>query len=555
MFNPTQNVLATVRKQFQASVPPCSVPSADKAVAMPSPGRRAFLSAAAGTLGALAAGCGRYRSRESKSRPNILLALADDLSWLHTEAMGDRVVRTPNFDRLAREGVLFTQAFTACPSCTPSRSAILTGREIWQLEEGGLLHSTFNPRYVPYTHQLEAAGYHTGYTGKGWAPGTWDAGGLKRNPTGQEFNKRTLAAAPHDGLSKNDYAANFEDFLAARPPGAPFCFWFGSFEPHRDYQDGSGVRSGKTLAQAPVPPFLPASDVVRGDILDYCAEVDYFDQQLGRLIAVLEKSGELDDTLIVATSDNGMPFPRAKANLYDWGVRMPLAIRWPGRVRGLRVVDDLVGHIDLAPTFLEAAGLPISPQITGRSLMPILTGTAHAAREAIYTGMERHTWCRPEGATYPMRAIRTHDFLYIRNFAPDRWPGGNPDFVSSNRTFFGDVDAGPTKKFMEQHATGEFADLFQMAFGKRPEEELYDLATDPAQMRNVAADPAYSASRDKLRSSLEAYLKQTGDPRIAKRDPWQAYVYYQTEGYGASFNRTLSDEVRRKAREKGSRPE
>jgi len=451
--------------------------------------------------------------------------------------------------------VVFTNSFAACPSCTPSRNAILTGRQMWQVEEGGNLHSTYNPKYACYTHLLEDAGYHTGHTGKGWAPGTWDAGGLKRNPVGREYNQRKLTP-PSTGIFDGDYAANFQDFLAARPTGAPFCFWFGCREPHRDYERGYGVRTGKKLADVEVPPFLPDCEEVRGDLLDYYAEVEWFDTQLGRLLAILEQRGERDNTIVVATSDNGMPFPRAKANLYDWGTHMPLAIRWPARVPGGRVVDDFVGHIDFAPTFLEAAGLPPHPQFTGRSLLPSLqssrAGVVEAGRDVVYTGMERHTWCRPEGAGYPMRAIRTGDYLYVRNFAPDRWPAGDPDFVSSNHTPYGDIDAGPTKKYMEAHPSGA---LFLAAFGKRPAEELYDLRTDPAQVRNVAADPSYQEARDGLWKRLDAYLKRTGDPRIAGRDPWQGYIYHQTEGFGSSFNRSLPEEVRRKAREKQSRPE
>jgi uncharacterized sulfatase len=247
-----------------------------------------------------------------------------------------------------------------------------------------------------------------------------------------------------------------------------------------------------------------------------------------------------------------MPFPRAKVNCYDHGVHMPLAIRWGANFPGGRRVEDLVGHIDFAPTFLEAAGVAPPAGTAGRSLLPLLKAD-DPSRDASHFALERHTWCRPDGATYPIRAIRTRQRLYVRNFAPDRWPTGGPDFVSSNRTFHGDVDACPTKSFwVDPVNQRKYPREYELAFGKRPAEELYDVAADAFQVNNLAADPAHQADRQRLWSRLEAYLRQTGDPRIEGRDPWQGYVYHQTTGFGATFNRSLPDEVRRKARELGA---
>jgi len=503
--------------------------------------RRDFLLVAPAVMGA----CARARRRDS--RPNILFAIADDQSWPGAVSPGEGALRTPALDRVAREGVVFTHSFCASPSCTPSRSAVLTGRSVWQLEEGGVLNGAIPAKYPLLTHLLEDAGYHVGYTGKSWAPGNWQAGGLTRHPAGREFNAQRMGPTP-PGIDTRDYAANFGDFLAARRPGQPFFFWFGSTEPHRVYDDGIGRRSGKRLEGVRVPSFYPDVEIVRSDILDYCAEVEWFDSHLDRMLRTLERIGELDNTLIVATSDNGMPFPRAKVNLYDWGVRMPLALRWGARATGGRRVDDFVSHIDFARTFLEAAGVKAPPTVTGRSLLPLLKAP-DPSRDCAFTALERHTWCRPEGATYPIRGIRTRRFLYLRNFAPDRWPTGGPDFVSSNRTFHGDVDACPTKSFLVDPANQrKYARQYGLCFGKRPIEELYDVAADPEQIRNLASDPEYGAARQQLWSRLESHLRQTGDPRIEGRDPWQSYVYHQTTGFGASFNRSLPEEDRRRAR-------
>ncbi len=504
---------------------------------------------------ALAIAAGGPALRGTARRPNILLAYSDDQSYPHASILGDPVVRTPAFDRVAREGVIFTHSYTACPSCTPSRSALLTGRPIWRVGEAGVLYGTLPPEYPLFTHSLADAGYHTGFVGKPWAPGDWRAGGLTRHPIGREYAARP-AENPPQGIDTRDYAANFEDFLAERPPGAPFFFFFGATEPHRDYESGIGNRSGLDPSKVEVPPYLPDAPEVRSELLDYYYEIEHYDRHLGRMLDALERIGELDNTIVVVTSDNGMPFTRTKATLYDSGTRMPTAVRWGRRVRGGRRVDDFVSHVDFAPTFLEAAGLEPSASHDGRSLMPLLVSSAEgrldSERDHVLTAMERHTWCRPDGATYPMRAIRTHDFLYVRNFEPDRWPTGGPEFVSSNKAPHGDVDDGPFKDFMLRPGTRrDFPLEFELGFGKRPLEELYDCRSDPHQIRNLAGDPAYEDVRRELWTRLESALQASGDPRVLGQDPWQDYTYRQVEGFGATYNRTLSEAERRAARDRG----
>jgi PBP4 family serine-type D-alanyl-D-alanine carboxypeptidase len=534
-------------------VPPTGRRATDEldeiAVALARFSARSAAASAAAVAPASAPASSPTPAARAAARPNILFVISDDQSWRDTGAEGSRLVRTPAFDRVAREGARFTHAFSASPSCTPSRSAVLTGRHIWQIGEAGLLYGTLPPAHPPFTHALQDAGYFVGFTGKGWGPGEWAAAGLPRPPLGKEYNGRLQSPAPHAALDPRDYAANFEDFLRERPAGAPFFFWFGPTEPHRVFEAGVGVRAGKRTADVKVPPYWPDTEEVRRDLLDYAHEVDVLDAQLARVLAKLEAAGELDRTLIVVTSDNGMPFPRAKTTLYDPGVRMPLAVRWPGRIPAGRVIDDFASHTDFAPTFLEAAGVTVPAGYAGRSLLPVLASTrggrVEPARDATFAALERHTWCRPDGAGYPMRAIRTHDFLYIRNFAPDRWPTGGPEFVSSNKTFHGDVDGAPIKDFMEAPENQRrWAREFALSYGKRPAEELYDVRADPDQVNNLAADPAHAATREKLSQRLRAYLEQTGDPRLKGEDPWQAAPYRQTVGYGATFNRGLSQAER-----------
>ncbi|HUF60657.1 MAG TPA: sulfatase [Verrucomicrobiales bacterium] len=448
-------------------------------------------------------------------RPNILFAIADDWGWPHAGAYGDPIVQTPHFDRVAREGLLFHHAYVSAPSCTPSRSAILTGQWHWRLEEAANLWSTLQTKFPNYTVLLEESGYHTGKTRKGWGPGNFRPGGYSRDPAGTNYR-------------------SFRAFLDARPPDAPFCFWLGSSDPHRPYEENSGRASGIDPSRVLVPPFLPDTPIVRNDLCDYYFEVQRFDRDLGAALTLLEERGELDRTLIVVAGDHGMPFPRCKSNLYDYGVRVPLAIRWGDRFRGPRESTTFVSLTDLAPTFLSAVGLLIPDSMTGRPLLPLLKSPGAdppvVHRPFVLTGKERHVPSQERGnpGGYPMRAIRTHDFLYIRNFKPDRWPNGIADDENSfDGWAFSDCDNGPTKsEILSGKDSGAGKRSFDWCFGKRPAEELYDLRSDPDQLDNVAADPAYAAPRKELAERLMRELVLSDDPRVLGRgDRFESFPY------------------------------
>ena len=465
--------------------------------------RRRFLATLGGAVSTAAAMLPRPVA--AAPRPNILFCVADDWAWPHAGACGDKVVKTPTFDRIAREGALFTRAFCAAPSCTPSRAAMLTGQAPHRLEEGGNLHGFLPRRFAVYPDLLEQAGYRVGFTRKGWGPGRHEAGGRMRNPAGPAFK-------------------SFEDFLAGTPPDKPFAFWFGSQDPHRPYEAGSGARSGMHPDDVAVPPDLPDSPEVRSDILDYYLEVQRFDSETGRLLQVLETSGHAPNTLAVVTGDNGWPFPRAKANLYDAGTRQPFALRWPARVRPGQVHEDLISLTDVAPTFLEAAGLTPPVGMTGRSILGLVEGReTPGRRDRVFLERERHANVRRGNLGYPSRAIRTSDFLYIRNFRPDRWPAGDPELYFAVGPF-GDCDDSPTKQWVLNHREESY---FALGFEKRPGEELYDVRQDPRQTRNVAGVAEYAAVKARLRADLDDWMTATRDPRAAGEDePWDRYPYF-----------------------------
>jgi N-sulfoglucosamine sulfohydrolase len=461
-----------------------------------------------------------------KKRPNILFVIADDQSYPHASVYGDHDWDTPGFDKVAKQGVLFTNAFVAAPQCSPSRAAILTGRNIWQLEEAGTHGSYFPKKFPVFTQVLESAGYRVGYTGKPWGPGNWKDTGWAQNPVGEENNSLKFDSVPTTGISKINYAANFESFLDKRSKDQPFFFWFGAQEPHRDYAYGSGrsVSGGKSIK---VPPFLPTEDSIVNDLLDYALEISWFDQQLQKMISRLEESGDLENTIIVVTADNGMAFPYSKANLQEYGIHVPLAICGPF-IPPDRKVDDLVSLIDLAPTLLELAGCNALSGMTGRSFVRLLTKRTEAgldtARTFILAGRERHTHARPDNAGYPARAIRTKDFLYIRNFRPDRWPVGDPpspDFtprpeetdVRPVTQGYEDIDDGPSKRVMIA-GRKKWPTLFNQAFTKRPEEQLYNIKEDPYCMHDLSGSTNYDDVLAILRKQLQHELVVEGDPRV-----------------------------------------
>ncbi|MEM7381350.1 MAG: sulfatase, partial [Bacteroidota bacterium] len=419
---------------------------------------------------------------------NIVFMIADDWSYPHAGVYGDEVVRTPTFDSLGKEGVLFENAFCAAPSCSPSRAAILSGRYPHQLEDAGNLWSVISNEHPNWVSMLEQAGYHTGKSRKGWGPGDYKRGGYVHNPAGKDY-------------------VDFNAFLEERTPGQAFCYWFGSNDPHRVYDTNSGIKTGMDPLSVEVPGFLPDKNCVRNDILDYYFEVERFDRECGNIISTLKKEGLLENTMVVMTSDNGMPFPRAKANLYDYGTRMPLAIYWKGRVIPGTKIKSMVNLIDLAPTFLEAAGLKIPETLSGRSLISEMSGnTTTAQRDTVFLERERHANVRKGNLSYPSRAVRTEEYLYIRNFEPDRWPAGDPQTHQSVGQF-GDVDNSISKFLIMREGSSGNGDYFDLAFGKRPEEELYILSEDPYNLNNVAPKPEFETVIKTFRLSLENWMR------------------------------------------------
>lgn len=464
-------------------------------------------------------GC-KSRGQSDKTaykRPNILIAIADDVSFPHMGAYGCKWVNTPAFDLVAEQGVRFDNFYTPNAKCAPSRAALLTGRNSWQLEEAAN-HIGFWPenKYATFFEAMAENGYTAGFTGKGWAPGNPGMkNGKVRQLTGTPFQK-FKTPPPTKYISPNNYAANFEDFITQTPKDKPWIFWYGGTEPHRSYEYGSGAALSKTTISDidKVPSFWPDTDTVRNDMLDYAYEISHFDMHLMRMIKKLEQTGQLDNTIIIVTADNGMPFPRAKGLEYEYSNHLPLAIMWKnGIIKPGRIENNLISMIDIAPTLIALAELDRKAQemmnTTGRSMVDILKNQGKAERPYILLGQERHDYGRPMNQGYPIRSIIKDGFLYIHNFKPELWPVGNPE------TGYLNTDGSPTKtQILNMRRNKGDLLYWNLNFAKHDTEELYFITNDKDCMFNLAGKSEYAGIKEKMKDLLFAELKAQKDPRV-----------------------------------------
>ncbi len=497
-----------------------------------------------------------------EKRPNIFFFFADDwgrYASIYRNDPVNRTIQTPSIDRLGKEGVCFTNAHINSPSCTPCRSALFSGQYFYRTGRGAILRPAVWDETIPvFPLLLEQSGYRIGFTYKAWSPGAnpdapFGAARTRFNKAGNRFNRfshvvtKMIAEGKDREAAKEDLYAecikNFEMFLEAgnrhsknvpEEDVKPFLYYFGPTNTHRTWEKGSGKAlwdMNPDDLQGKMPKFLPDVPEVREDFCDYLGEVLALDAVLERFLKKLEQIGELDNTIIVMSGDHGIPgFPRGKCNLYDFGTGVPLLVRWPEKIPGGRTVEDFVNLMDLAPTLLEIGGQTPPDCMTGRSILPLLlsdkNGQVDPGRDFVVTGRERHVEkARADLTPYPQRAFRTKDFLYIRNFRPERWPMGDPyhreasghsdaQFLNTRFTF-PDMDGGPTKAWLVRNGEKpEWKPYWNYAFAKRPAEELYDLRNDPDDLVNVAEKPEYAEVRQELSKRLMDVLTSTNDPRV-----------------------------------------
>jgi N-sulfoglucosamine sulfohydrolase len=402
--------------------------------------------------------------------PNIVLVHSHDTGRF-VQPYGHQLT-TPNIQRLADQGLLFRQAFAAAPTCSPSRAALLTGR--WPHSNGmnGLAHRGFelDDPGQHIIHALRGAGYWTAMVGEQH---------VSADPEDLGYDLVVDADTSH----AHDVAPATVALLRGRPP-QPLFLSVGLFETHRDYFEPTSVRDA--LYSMP-PPNLPDSPVTRRDMASFKQSARALDHGVGAVLGVLDEQGMADDTIVILTTDHGIPFPGGKASLSDRGIGVMLIVRGPGGFHGGHVNDALVSQIDIFPTICELAGIPIPEHVQGRSLVPAVRGDARDVNEAVYAEMTYHA------AYDPQRAIRTRRHKYVR-----RW--GDRDLpVLPN------IDDSPSKDILLHHGLAETP---------RPREELYDLLFDPNEAHNLANSRDHVSLLAVMRERLETWMQTTDDPLL-----------------------------------------
>lgn len=443
--------------------------------------RRAFLRSVGMSALGLAVGYGRRAVAETPSRPNFIFFITDDISSNDLGCYGNDVVKTPNLDALAAEGVVFENAYLTASSCSPSRCSIVTGR--YPHNTGAPeLHTTLPMDQLPFPELLRKAGYYTVLSGKnhmGDVSRAFDAVRGGKGP-GQE--------------------ADWVDILRDRPKDQPFFCWFASTDAHRPWtlNEEAPHYNGDDVKP---PQFLFNGPLTRTDLGEYYHEVSRTDYYAGKLREELERQGVAENTYFVYCSDNGRPFPRCKTRLYDCGIKTPLIVWAPGRLKPARTAS-LVSSIDFAPTFLELAGIPKPPQVQGVSMKPILDDPAATTRDYVFAEHNWHVFQAHE------RMVRWRQWMYIRNAWPER----------QNLCLESTADYPAGAELWQAEADGKLEPKQRDVFLKpRPPEELYDLDADPDQLDNLAGRPEHEETLARLRKVLDLWSDETGD--TVPKDP------------------------------------
>lgn len=404
-----------------------------------------------------------------------MVFIADDMSWEDSGPYGNRLVHTPNLDRLAREGMRFDEAWLTISSCSPSRASILTGRYPHSSGAGHLMKPLPEDALL-LTTPLRQAGYWAAAYGKFHLPG---GAGRKQ----------------FDVVDPGGQAKQWVNALKRQPKDKPFFLWLASRDPHRDYKKGA-FDPPHAPEDVTVPPYVPDTPEVREDLALYYDAIARLDSQVGEVLDALEAEDLLDNTLVLFLADNGRPFPRDKTTCYEGGLRTPLLVRYPPLVKGGSVTGSLVSAVDIAPTLLELAGVPAPDTFQGESFVPILRDPAATVRTHAFAEHNWHVFSACE------RAVITDRFNYIRNWRPDL-PATPPP----------DIGKSPTWQAIRRlHAEGKLPPSQAACLvTPRPEEELYDTERDPYALKNLAQDPQYEPVMEEMRAVMAAWQRETGD--------------------------------------------
>ena len=433
------------------------------------------------------------------ARPNILLVLSDDHSAAHLGCYGNREIKTPNLDRFAGQGMRFDRAYVACPQCVPSRAAIMSGRS--PVAIGMTRFSAPLPREVKvFPEILRAQGYYSGVAGR-----TYHLDGSALPPETKDVFDAHHLQTFRDRLDFVRTAGKggpildqFRAFLDGAPAGKPFVLQLCFSDPHRPLDEGA-IPEPHDPAKLTLPAFYPDTPLVRADFARYYDEISRFDGDFGKVLQILEDRKLAANTLVVFMGDNGASQFRGKGTLYEFGIKVPLLVRWPGVVRPGSSTDQLISGEDLAATFLAAAGVPVPADMTGPSFLPILRGETTPGRTQVFAERGAHGSGLPTNSSlFDLgRVVVTKKHKLIYN-ALWQIPYHPVDFANDPMW----------KELQEQNAAGKLApELSQRYFApQRPIFELYDLEADPDELKNLIGEPGSAPITRKLKAALQEWM-------------------------------------------------
>jgi arylsulfatase A-like enzyme len=424
-------------------------------------------------------------TQESKElKPNFIIFIADDAAWDDSGAYGNGGIQTPNIDNLAKEGLLFTNAFVSTSSCSPSRCSIMTG--LYPHNTGAMeLHMPLPADRELFVGELKRAGYYTASAGK------WHLG-----PDRSEFDSIYHVREPSG-------SADWLRALQNRPRNKPFFLWLAAIDPHRGYEEGI-IPNPHSNDDVQVPPFLPDNGFTRKDLALYYDEITRFDTNLGSVMSELKFQNVDENTLVIYMTDNGRPFPRCKTRLLDSGLKTPFIVRWPGKISLSTSTNSLISSIDIAPTLCELAGLTIPEHYQGVSFAPVLLDPAIETRDYV---VGEHNWHDYQAHE---RSLRTKEFLYIRNSFPQFNASPPADAVNSI-TY---------KEMIRLYNEGNLDVTYRDSFlAPRAAEELYDVINDPFQQNDLSGDSRYQTILNQMRMNLDQWITDTNDKVPDKPTP------------------------------------
>ncbi len=419
---------------------------------------------------------------QAQQSPNFVFIIADDISWDDFGCYGNEVVKTPNIDKLASDGLRFTNAFLTASSCSPSRCSIISGK--YPHSNGAAeLHTELPESEIPFPLLLKENGYYTAHAGK------WHMG----SATHRAFDRYTDNNGYKNGDGGED---NWVRFLKERPKDKPFFFWLASHDAHRPW-GADTFKITHDPKKIKVPVYFTDTPETRQDMASYYNEIARFDYYIGKVREELDKQGVLKNTLIIVMADNGRPFPRCKTRVYDSGMKTPFVVFFPEMIkRKGGTTESLISSIDIAPTILELAGVAVPEKYQGVSFLPVLKNPAAEVRNAVFS---EHNWHDYEAHE---RMIRTKDFLYVLNARPNLSNCGPADSKGSA------TQHALNQLRDEGKLTPAQADVFVVP---RPAEELFGLKNDDQQLLNIASVPSFQKKLNEMRDLLENWQKNMGD--------------------------------------------